>query len=314
MCRLDQHRQKNRTQVLKTMQSGFTLIELMVCVAIIGILAAIAIPTMNEMTAKARCTEVTVNFASYERLRLVAYQENGRVNATLSQMGMTFNSQYFDYSEEVQTAQADVFSHSGTAAKGSSGNAGKVDVCHIPPGNPENAHVINISNNAYDAHVAHGDKPCAAPAADNSTTSTGGQASSSDASGSTGSTGASSGSDNSGSTTTAGASTSGSTGSTGAASTGASASNSGAASTGATGATASSGTQSGATANSGTGSVVAEGPDLDVTLKATVKKFVGSKCTAGMGLYTLWQPSQTARGDIGGGTCTHYMGSVFAAK
>jgi hypothetical protein len=33
----------------------------------------------------------------------------------------------------------------------------KVDVCHIPPGNPENAHVINISINALDAHLAHGD-------------------------------------------------------------------------------------------------------------------------------------------------------------
>jgi len=33
----------------------------------------------------------------------------------------------------------------------------KFDVCHFPPGNPENYHTIKISENALDAHVAHGD-------------------------------------------------------------------------------------------------------------------------------------------------------------
>jgi hypothetical protein len=33
----------------------------------------------------------------------------------------------------------------------------KVDICHIPPGNPDNAHVINVSVNAVPAHLAHGD-------------------------------------------------------------------------------------------------------------------------------------------------------------
>lgn len=38
----------------------------------------------------------------------------------------------------------------------------KVDVCHIPPGNPENAHTINISENAVQTHLDHGDSlgPC----------------------------------------------------------------------------------------------------------------------------------------------------------
>ncbi|ATX78960.1 hypothetical protein Ga0123461_0523 [Mariprofundus aestuarium] len=35
--------------------------------------------------------------------------------------------------------------------------AHKVDVCHIPPGNPSNAHTINIDQSAVDAHLAHGD-------------------------------------------------------------------------------------------------------------------------------------------------------------
>ena len=33
----------------------------------------------------------------------------------------------------------------------------KVQVCHFPPGNPDNFHTITISENALDAHLAHGD-------------------------------------------------------------------------------------------------------------------------------------------------------------
>jgi hypothetical protein len=38
----------------------------------------------------------------------------------------------------------------------------KVDVCHIPPGNPDNAHTITISEDALAAHLEHGDHlgPC----------------------------------------------------------------------------------------------------------------------------------------------------------
>lgn len=38
-----------------------------------------------------------------------------------------------------------------------SDNGNKVTICHVPPGNPENAHSITINVNALDAHLAHGD-------------------------------------------------------------------------------------------------------------------------------------------------------------
>lgn len=34
---------------------------------------------------------------------------------------------------------------------------GKVDICHYPPGNPNNPQSINVSTNAVKAHLAHGD-------------------------------------------------------------------------------------------------------------------------------------------------------------
>ena len=50
----------------------------------------------------------------------------------------------------------------GAVASTQADSQGKVDICHIPPGNPANAHTINVSVNAVPAHLDHGDTvgPC----------------------------------------------------------------------------------------------------------------------------------------------------------
>jgi len=57
---------------MKKMQQGFTLIELMIVVAIIGILAAIAIPAYQDYTIRAKMTEA-LGFGSSAKTSVSEY-------------------------------------------------------------------------------------------------------------------------------------------------------------------------------------------------------------------------------------------------
>jgi type IV pilus assembly protein PilA len=61
----------------RNQQQGFTLIELMIVVAIIGILAAIALPAYQDYTVRAKVSEAIIAGSSVKAMMSEAFQTDG---------------------------------------------------------------------------------------------------------------------------------------------------------------------------------------------------------------------------------------------
>jgi type IV pilus assembly protein PilA len=90
----------------RSMQQGFTLIELMIVVAIIGILAAVALPAYQDYTKRAKLSEVILAASACRTTISEVYQTGSLTTVTGGQWGCESTMPSSKYVASVETDDA----------------------------------------------------------------------------------------------------------------------------------------------------------------------------------------------------------------
>jgi len=106
---------------MKNVQKGFTLIELMIVVAIIGILAAVAIPAYSDYTARAQSSEAFVILDGLKTPIAEAIADQGDAGcaapATSVLSGKYVSGTTFTVTAATSCAIASTYATTGTSSK-----------------------------------------------------------------------------------------------------------------------------------------------------------------------------------------------------
>ncbi|MFM8900435.1 MAG: pilin [Burkholderiales bacterium] len=111
----------------KSLQKGFTLIELMIVVAIIGILAAVALPAYQDYTVRARVSELVLAASSAKNSVSEGCQAINSCGGTVA-LGIAIASSQYISSGTIQTTGGTI----GISAKNAIGTTGAVTVSLVP--------------------------------------------------------------------------------------------------------------------------------------------------------------------------------------
>ncbi len=102
---------------------GFTLVELLIVVAIIGVIAAIAVPQYGDYVTRSKLTEATATLSEH-RVKMEQYFQDNRTYVSACQAGsiaVTPTGRYFAYDCGTPTATTFTVTATGVAAQGMSG-------------------------------------------------------------------------------------------------------------------------------------------------------------------------------------------------
>jgi type IV pilus assembly protein PilA len=108
----------------RSLQQGFTLIELMIVVAIIGILAAVALPAYQDYTVRAKTSEVVLAASGGKTAVAEAYQTLGHMPANAASAGISGQTSPYVASVAYTTTGATVGVLTATASAKESKIAG----------------------------------------------------------------------------------------------------------------------------------------------------------------------------------------------
>jgi type IV pilus assembly protein PilA len=112
---------------MKAVQKGFTLIELMIVVAIIGILAAVALPAYQDYTARAKLSEVILAASACRTSVTEIYQSGGTSSPGDNAWGCEATASTAGFSKYVNAIQTDTNGKVTVVLQGTLSGAGPIN-------------------------------------------------------------------------------------------------------------------------------------------------------------------------------------------